>query len=110
MSFKEKALNVLIEAEAREVGSASAVLRECREMVENIPDDEQKNTKCSAPNFEVMYREAMKKLEQCAKAQDSLFEENRCLKMELMQLHGFKNAVELIFRKNRDCHGRCETA
>ena len=110
MSRKERVIKRMKEMYDRECGASKSAIGDCINLVQNLLDEEHENVECAKPNFEAMYHDAMKKLEQCAKAQDSLFEENRCLKMELMQLHGFKTAVELIFRKDRDCHGRCETA
>lgn len=106
MSFKEKVLKVLIEAEGREMGSASAVIRECRELIKNIPDKDE-NVECCMPNFEAMYHEAMEKLQKTEFVQEGMRKEIQQLHFANAHLLGFKEATELIFQKDRDCHGRC---
>ena len=105
MNFKEKVLKALNDAEAREMGPARTVIRECRELVENLIEEEKMNERCAMPDYEAMYYDASARLEESVQIQARLLEENRCMRMELIKLQGFKEAAELIFRKDSGCRG-----
>lgn len=106
MKFKEKAVAALREAAENECGPCRTVMKECAELVEQIPDEERENAPCVTPNYEVMYHEAMEKLQKTEFVQESMRNEIQQLHFVNSRLVGFREAVELIFKKDCDCHGR----
>lgn len=106
MTFKEKAVAALTTAAQNELGTiGESVIRECAELVAGLPDEERENVPCMAPNYEVMYHEAMKELQKTEFEQESMRNEIQQLHFVNTRLTGFREAVELIFKKDCDCHG-----
>lgn len=103
MTFKEKALKELENAEKQEMGPARSVIRECRELVEKI--SEEQNECCAAPNYEAMYHETMEKLQEMQKTAEIQHNEIQNLRNLNYRLAGFKEAIEMVYGKGRDFHG-----
>ena len=62
MTFKEKAVAALRDAYESDCGPCRTVIRECMELVENLPDIKHENEKCAAPDYEAMYCETREEL------------------------------------------------
>lgn len=105
MRFKEKALKALAAAEEQDCGVARTVIRECRELVEKIPDEECEKTRCVKPDYERMCKELEAQLTQTKQELEACTEVNRYLRTENERLTGFREAVLRIFPKEEYCHG-----
>lgn len=106
MTFKGKVLKALRECPlAIDMGNEYN-RRELIAAVESIPEEEHENVPCAAPNYEAMYHEAMEKLQKAERTREDMHNEIRQLRYVNSHLTGFAKAVELIFQKDCDCHGR----
>lgn len=110
MTFKEKAVAALREVHENEYGPCRTVIRECMELVANIPEEDEK---CASPDYRVMCAELEKKLtgtaEELKKAAMELAcaeEEIRNLRGDNQWLTGFREAVLRIFPEGDCCYGR----
>lgn len=107
MSFKKTAVEALYRAANQELGPARSVIKECAELIEGLPDEERENIPCAMPNYEAMYHEAMEKLQNSEFVQESMRNEIQQLHFANARLTGFQEAVELVFKKDCNCHGHC---
>lgn len=107
MRFKEKAVEALHKAADQEMGPARNVIKECVELVANLPEDKLENVECAKPNYEAMYHEEHKKVQEMLKIQNSMEAEIRCWQSANARLSGFKEAIEMVYGKGYDCHGHC---
>lgn len=101
MTFKEITLKTLAGMANQVNGHDADVIGRCMEAVREIPQYEHENVPVSAPNYEAMYQDAMKKLDQTRKELDACMEVNRYLRSENERLTGFREAVKLIFENNQ---------
>lgn len=97
MTFKEKAVAALRDAYESDCGPCRTVIRECMELVENLPDVKHENEKCAAPDYEAMYCETREELMEQKKMCENMACELRALHLTNSRLTGYRDAVERIF-------------
>ena len=105
MTFKKKAIDAMARMEEQDCGVARSVIRECRMLVENIPE-EQQNACCAAPNYEAMAKKLEEELIRTRQELECAEEVIRNLRSEKERLTGFREAVLRIFTEGDGCCGR----
>ena len=100
--MKREVLDVMRECALEPTMESQHVRYQLMAAVENIPEEDEC---CCGPNYEAMYHEAMEKLQKTELVQESMRNEIQQLHFVNARLVGFKEAIELVQGKGRDCHG-----
>ena len=100
MTFKAKqeVFRVLRDKFGDETGENASLLGEIVRTISEMPEGDEKSISAK-PNYEAMYHEAMKKLENSEFVQESMRNEIQQLHFANARLVGFKEAIEMAYGK-----------
>lgn len=97
MSFKQRTIKRLEQLCKASPEEERSVIRNCIANINEMQEEAHENIPCAMPDYEAMYHEAMKKLQDMERIADIQSNEIRNMQMAMSRLEGYRNAVERIF-------------